>query len=314
MSGVLNLTIPFFALVFLGYFFRSRGFLDGGASSVLTRFAFFVALPPFMFIKVSAANAMDILNWGFVWRYELSTLIIFVGGALLAMVLFRMPKAEAGILGLNCAYPNFGYIGVPLSIMAFGDMAALPVALILLADHVVLLGLTAIFVSNSEKGRLQAMLAVLMTMARNPLLISVFAGIGFSSFSGWSGFDLPVMLDRFLVMLAGAAAPVALFALGATLFGQKIRAAIPELTLITLFKLILHPVLVAILFLAIPDQPLMWIQVAILCACLPVASNVFVLADQYGFYAGRTATAILVTTILASVTVPLTLYILFRLA
>ena len=125
---------------------------------------------------------------------------------------------------------------------------------------------------------------------------------------------MPAAIDTVLGMLAASAAPVALFALGATVFGQPLTRAIPEIASISLARLMLHPALVAALFLLIPGQDLIWIQTAILAASLPVAANVFVLSSHYGGYAGRTSSAILASTILASLTVPLVLYLLFQLA
>ncbi|MBT5728625.1 MAG: AEC family transporter, partial [Alphaproteobacteria bacterium] len=52
----------------------------------------------------------------------------------------------------------------------------------------------------------------------------------------------------------------------------------------------------------------LWIQTAILFACLPVAANVFALSEFYQAYSGRTATSIMLTTLIASVSVPATLY------
>ena len=114
-------------------------------------------------------------------------------------------------------------------------------------------------------------------------------------------------------MLAGAAAPTALFALGITLVGQPIRAALTEITVISLLKLIAHPALIAAVFLFWPSpQPIdpLWIQLAVLFASLPIAANVFALSQFYNVYIGRTATAIMITTICASVTVPTTLFLL----
>ena len=54
-------------------------------------------------------------------------------------------------------------------------------------------------------------------------------------------------------------------------------------------------------------------KAAILTACLPIAANAFVMSDHYGGYAGRTASAVFITTIIASVTVPVTLYLIFQL-
>jgi predicted permease len=113
-------------------------------------------------------------------------------------------------------------------------------------------------------------------------------------------------------MISDSAAPVALFALGATVYGQPLRNAMGELAAISVARLIIHPVLVAALFLLIPGVDPLWIKAALLSACLPVAANVFVLSDHYGGYSGRSASAILITTILASITVPVALYIIMQ--
>ena len=127
-----------------------------------------------------------------------------------------------------------------------------------------------------------------------------------------SGWQLPVIPQRFFTMLAGAAAPSALFSLGITLAGQKFNQARAEISVISLFKLILHPALIAALFLLWPGVEADWIKVAILAACLPVAANVFVMADYYRAYSGGTASAIMLSTLFAGATVPVVLYLILR--
>ena len=307
MLDVLNISIPFFALIFLGFGAHAIGFIDVAGARTMSKFAFYVTLPPFMFLKITASDPAAILNWGFIWRYESSTILIYLTAALIAQILFRLGRLESGIFGLNVAYPNYGYMGIPLAILAFGDEAALPMALILFADTIVLLTLTACFVSGNEGGPVAAIKRISFTMIANPLVIAVLAGLLFSA----SGLILPKIPQQFGTLLAGAAAPVALFALGATLFGQPVRAAAAEVSAISLLKLILHPLLVALFFLGLPGQEPLWVKVAILSSCLPVAANVFMLANHYGAYTGRTASAILMSTALASATVPIILYWLF---
>ena len=307
MLDVLNISIPFFALIFLGFGAHAIGFIDVAGARTMSKFAFYVTLPPFMFLKITASDPAAILNWGFIWRYESSTILIYLTAALIARLLFRLGRLESGIFGLNVAYPNYGYMGIPLAILAFGDEAALPMALILFADTIVLLTLTACFVSGNEGGLAAAIKRISFTMIANPLVIAVLAGLLFSA----SGLILPKIPQQFGTLLAGAAAPVALFALGATLFGQPVRAAAAEVSAISLLKLILHPLLVALFFLGLPGQEPLWVKVAILSSCLPVAANVFMLANHYGAYTGRTASAILMSTALASATVPIILYWLF---
>lgn len=305
MLDVLAITIPFFAMIFLGAGGKAIGFINEDGAKMLSRFAFFVALPPFMFLSVASNNVTEFFNFGFLWRYEVTTIIIFAVSGLIGRGLFALSRKEAGIFGLNNAYPNYGYIGIPMTIMAFGEEAALPMGLMLFADTVVLLGMTAIFIAGDGRNPFKVLGNILLTMAKNPLVQSVVAALIYAS----SGVEMPALLERLLELLAGAAAPAALFALGATMYGQPIRAAAGQISSVSLIKLIIHPALVAALFLLIPGQDILWVKVAIMAACLPVAANVYMLSQVYETYVGRTASSVLASTVLATFTVPVILYL-----
>lgn len=305
MGDILSLTIPFFGIILLGAFSRSSGFFDEQAGRILARFAFFVVLPAFMFVSITSAPVSEIANPHFILRYEAVTIIIFALGVVFATRIFGLSGRSSGIFALNATYPNYGYIGVPLAILAFGQGAVVPMSLILVCDSIMLLLLTAIFTRDKGSADLSsALMQMLESMSRNPLLLSVLAGFIFSA----SGVTLPDMPIFFLDMLAGAAAPTALFALGITLIGQPIRSARAELGTISVLKLVIHPLLMGVVMLTMPGLDVLWIQTAILFACLPVAANVFALSEFYQAYSGRTATSIMLTTLIASLTVPATLY------
>lgn len=305
MGDILSLTIPFFGIILLGAFSRSSGFFDEQAGRILARFAFFVVLPAFMFVSITSAPVSEIANPHFILRYEAVTIIIFALGIVFATRILGLSGRSSGIFALNATYPNYGYIGVPLAILAFGQGAVVPMSLILVCDSIMLLLLTAIFTRDKGSADLSsALMQMLRSMSRNPLLLSVLAGFIFSA----SGLTLPDMPIFFLDMLAGAAAPTALFALGITLIGQPIRSARAELGTITVLKLVIHPLLMGVVMLTMPGLDVLWIQTAILFACLPVAANVFALSEFYQAYSGRTATSIMLTTLIASLTVPATLY------
>lgn len=310
MQAALSITVPFFALIFLGTWLRKRLFLDALTTNAFSRFAFYVVMPPLVYLTIAKQPVTDILNPGFVLRYELATVLLF----LLAYPLGKLLKLnikETGILGLNSAYSNYGYIGIPLSIMAFGDEAALPLALILFADTVVLLTMTVFYVVFGEGNDnvWKGLQRIPTTLLKNPLLLAAVLGMLSSSIS----LQLPTPLFILLDMLASAAAPVALVALGATLSLGVMNNAKADISVISLMKLIVHPLLVAGLFLLWPGQDPVWIQTAILCACLPVAANVFVLSEHYGAYQKVSANSIMASTLLATLTVPVVLYFLFNL-
>ena len=306
MLQVLTLTLPFFAVILAGFIARTCRFFPRDAGNILARFAFFVALPAFLFLQLASTPVAEMWNPGFIALYEIGTLTVFTAAAAAATV-FRITAARRAIFALNATYSNYGYIGVPLSLAAFGPRAAIPLALILLADSIVLVVLTAATAALSPGIEFARTLkTTLADLAKNPLLLSVVVGFLWSL----AGFPLPQIPEKFLVMLAGAAAPAALFALGITLVGSRINDARAEIFTVSAFKLIIHPALIAALFLTLPGVDPVAVKVAILAAALPIAANVYAMSEYYNAYTGATAAAILVSTIGASVTVPAVLYFL----
>ncbi len=313
MADILALTIPFFGIILLGSVTRLKGWFSAADGRMISRYVFFVVLPPFMFVAITARPLNDIFNPEFTLRYELVTLTLFGLAFIVGRYLLKLSRKEASLFSLNASYPNYGYIGVPLALLAFGEDAAVPMAVILVVNNAVLVLLVALFITDETSGGTgSTFVKTMASLVKNPLLMSVVVAMGFSA----SGLTMPEMPALFLDLLAGAAAPTALFALGIALVGQPVRAAWGELGALALFKLFMHPLMMALVFLGwpaigpYPFDPL-WIKIALIFSCLPVAANVFNLAEFYGVYSGRTATSIMLSTLIASVSVPAMMYMIF---
>ena len=312
MIDILAITTPFFIIIFLGSFSCKMSWFTTDHGRTLARFAFFIVLPPFMFLSITQSPITTAIDVSFVFQYEISTIIIFLIAFVISRKFFSLSNSDPAMFALNASYPNYGYIGIPLCILAFGHEAAIPMALILVADTIVLLTLTAISEAQSNSSSLEKSLKnAIHSMVRNPLLLSVL--FGFSALT--LGIKIPKTPALLLEMLAGAAAPTALFALGITLVGQPISSVKNEIGLLVVLKLVIHPILTAFIFLSwsmfgFSELDILWIKVAILFSCLPIAANVFALSQFYNAYSGRSATAIMGTTVIASITVPLTLFFL----
>ena len=310
MIEILTITTPFFVIIFLGSLSCKLGWFNANQGKTLARFAFFVVLPPFMFIAITSSPLTDKFNLSFLLQYEISTIIIFSISAIAGHRMFFLTHSETAVFGLNATMPNYGYIGVPLCLLAFGVDAAMPMSIILVGDTFVLLTLAAIYSARSKTHSFKkSFIQVVFSLARNPLLLSVLIGL----LTVFTGYSVPKTPHLLLEILAGAAAPTALFALGITLVDQPILSVKFELGFLVLFKLFFHPILTATIFLIWPllglkMADIVWIKVAILFSCLPVAANVYALSQFYFAYQGRTATAIMLSTILASITVPITLF------
>ena len=308
MQTVLFITIPFFSIIFLGTFFRAIKVFNEEASKIITKFAFFVTLPPYVFLNIVKSSNKNIFQWDFILRFEIITILIFLSSLLLSKFLLNYKNREASLFSLNSSYPNYGYMGIPLSILAFGENAALPISIILFADTIVLLTLTSFFASNNGTKVYNNFFFNLINMFRNPLLASALIGFIFVIF------NIPIysLIYKILNLLSLAAPPTALFALGITLWNKVDNNFIQSVSIITILKLIIHPLLIFSVFNFFPSSvPPLWIKVAILCSCLPVAANVFAMAGYYEAFTKQTSSAIFVSTILSTISVPIILYFLF---
>jgi hypothetical protein len=200
-------------------------------------------------------------------------------------------------------------MGIPLSILAFGEIASIPISLILLIDTLVLLIFTSFFATHSKKNNLiNEFFLVFIQMFKNPILLAVSLGFIFVIF------DIKIysVIYNFLEILSYAATPTALFAIGINLYNRIENNAIKQISIITIFKLIVHPFLLFSIFYFFPTNnvPDVWVKVAILCSCLPVAGNVFAMSIYYDSFVKITSSSILVTTVLSTFTVPIVLFLL----
>jgi malonate transporter and related proteins len=204
---------------------------------------------------------------------------------------------------------NTGYMGIPLVSAVFGREAAVPIVVGLTLDGVLMIPL-GIVIIESSKGRAESLthtaLATFSALARNPLILSIFAGLAVST----TGFNPPMPLGNFLDLLGGTAGPCALFALGATLAGRTVAGGTAEVSYMTFMKLVLHPAALFFTTTVIFSVDPLWATAALLGAALPIAANVFIVARQYNVYVSRTSSAILISTALSLISVSALLLVL----
>ena len=308
MQTVLSITIPFFSIIFLGTFFRATKVFNEEASKIITKFAFFVTLPPYVFLNIVKSSNTNIFQWDFIIRFEIVTILIITFSFLISKFVFKYKNREASLFSLNSSYPNYGFLGIPLCILAFGENAAIPISMILFADTIVLLTFITFFASNSKEKKIyKKLFFILMNMIKNPLLVAVLIGFVFVIF------NIPIysLIYKVLNILSVAAPPTLLFALGIMLWNKINIKFVRLIATITIFRLIMHPLLVFCIFYFFPSSiPSLWINVAILSSCLPVAATAFAMAGYYETFIKETSSSILVTTILSTISVSFILYLL----
>lgn len=302
MDAVINVALPFFALVFGGYGAARFKVMDAPMTRGLNSFVFYFSLPAMLFLALSRAPITETFDWRYLVGYYGMTVIVYAVAALAARALFRASLGVMGLQGMAATFGNVGYMGLPICFAVFGEAGTLPAVLILVFDNIILNGLTiaALETGKNRRGQLvETAKKVMLGMARHPLLLAIYVGIGFALLR----IDVPLPIDAFLRLLGAAAAPCALFALGATLAHQPIGRDVGDVALMGFFKLYLHPLAVWIGLTQIFKVDDVWVGVAMIQAAMPIAASVFVMATQYQLYASRVSTAVLASTAVAVVSV-----------
>ena len=300
MLAVFLQTLPFFAVIGLGYGAGRTGFFPREATAYLTKFIFYFALSAMLFGFAANMSLADIFEpraaVAYLWGCGLVYLI-----ALSVAFARRRPLTEAAMEAHTAIIGNTGFLGVPMLVLLLGEAAAGTIILVLVIDLIVFSSLLTAIITLSREGRLSLDMPRLIAVGllKNPMIVAMALGLAWSA----TGMALPQPVNAFMTLLGAAATPGALFAIGASLaFNTAERLAVAGW--LSFAKLVLHPAATAFaaFFLFSVDPFAAGVLVA--AAALPVAGNVYILAQHYNIAVARVSAAILISTALSVATLP----------
>ena len=306
MLDVLRATFPFFALVLCGYVAARQKVLPLEAIPGLNGFVLFFALPCMLFRFGASTPIAQLLDASVFLTYLLCALLM-VALAVAISLNARVRWKDAALGALVAAFPNTGFMGVPLLVALLGSAAAGPAIVTILVDMVITTSLCLALAeldAADEHGAAVALRKALLGILKNPMPWAILLGAAFS----WQNLELVGPVAKTVGLLGDAASPVALFTIGAVLARSQMLAhqrphgplPLRDYGPVALLKLVLHPLLVWSVaslaqHLGAPLAPFA-LMVMVLVAALPSASNVSLLAERLGADNGRIARIILVTT------------------
>lgn len=301
MGDIFLQTLPFFAIVAVGYLAARRGMFPPEATAWLTRFVFFFALSAMLFRFAARLHLSDVFDPRFAAAYLLGTLCVYLLVTVVALwrgqsMALAAIEAQAGVIG------NVGFLGVPMLAALMGQGAIGPVMMVLTVDLVVFGSLIVVLVTLSRGGASVRQLPwrVISGLMRNPMIVSIVAGLVWAA----SGQGLWQPADAFLELLGSAATPGALFAIGASL-AERSAERMSVAVWLSASKLVLHPLAVGVAALLVFDVSPFPAAVMIAAAAMPTAGNVYMLAQHYGLAPRRASAAILVSTVVSVATLTL---------
>jgi predicted permease len=294
-------TLPFFMVIGVGYGAGRTGFFTEAATAWLTKFVFYFALSAMLFRFSANLSLADVFDLTFVKAYLTATIVVYVLATAVAFIR-RIPLQEAAIEAQCATIGNVGFLGIPMLVLLLGESAIAPVMLVLAVDLIVFGSLIVILITGARDGRVSLGIfrSIGLGLVKNPMIVSILLGLA------WSGLEIPIPgpLNEFVILLGNAATPGALFAIGASL-ASKSAERVFVAGWLSFCKLVLHPAAVAVAALIIfPVEPYA-AGVMIAAAALPVAGNVYMLAQHYGVAPHRVSSSILISTAFSIVTVSL---------
>jgi predicted permease len=301
MLDILNLALPYFGLIFIGFACGRWKRLPENGLVWMNFFLLYVSLPALFFRIMSKTPFEELNNLPFVVATTLGTAIAFALSGIAGRLIGKLSLRETSIAALAGGYGNIGYMGPGLALAVLGSKAAVPTALIFCFDSIFLFSIVPILMAltGGDKRPLLATIGVVLrAILFHPLIVAAYCGALVAALH----LQLPAALDNTLQFLQNAAAPVALFVLGVTVALRPFGRVPWEIPAVISIKLLLHPLIIIGLMIAFGPFTPEWAATAVLMASLPPALNVFVIGRQYNTWVEPASVAVLIGTFVSVVT------------
>lgn len=299
----LAVTLPVFAMLFLGFVLRLRRQIDEPFINTASALVFNVSLPVLLFLAILRADLASALQPALLGYFVLATLGCFL--LTWGWAIWRVPRAERGVYVQGAFRGNNGIVGLALAASLYGDYG---LSLGGVLGGVVILTYNSLSVLVLEYYNPNARTtpwSVLRGILRNPLILGVLAAIPFAA---WQ-IALPQWLLTCAQYLAQLTLPLALLCIGASLSLAVLRRSSSLALGSSLLKMLWLP--------ALATAGAAWwgfrgaeLGILFLYFASPTAAASFIMARAAGGNHQLAAAIIVVTTLLAVLTINLGLFVL----
>jgi malonate transporter and related proteins len=294
---VAGLVLPVFAIIVTGWLAGWLGYVSRSLADGLVHFAYNVAMPALLVVTIAQEPARNLLEWRF--------LLAFGGGSMLCFALvFVAARSGAGrggasstMLGMTAAMTNTGFVALPILHAIYGQPAVLPAAVATVFVAVVMFPVTVILLEHESHGALEPAAgnaALARQIVLNPIVLSTLIGLAWAV----AGLPIPPPVATYLNILAGALTPCALFAIGLGLSVEQMRSNFSASIVLAVVKLVIMPLIVYGLCVASGLDPF-YTLAAVVCAAVPTAKTMYILANQYKVEEPLVAATVSLTTLLS---------------
>jgi malonate transporter and related proteins len=301
--SVADLILPVFAVIVTGWVAGYFGYVSRSLSDALIHFAYNIAMPALLFVTIGQEPAESLLAWRFLLAFGGGSLLCFAVVFILSAWRTSHDVPSRTMYGMAASMTNTGFVALPVLQALYGPHAVLPAAIATVFVAVVMFPVAILLLEmNETSGRMQRGM-LLQHIVLNPLVLSTLLGVVWSII----GAAIPGPVTAYLKILADALTACALFAIGLGISLDGMRANLGTSLALAAVKLILMPMVVYGVALACGLGPLYTIA-AVICAAVPTAKTVFILAGEYKCEEPMVATTVSLTTLLSVVSLAVWLY------
>jgi predicted permease len=302
MLDVLVLLLPILVMILLGYGLARTGVVPAAGEAALSNVVFFATTPALLFRSMATTPTPGGGDLLVLAGYFVPCWVAYGAWVLIARRRFGQRLAVAAVGAMAVAFANTVLLGIPIIERLYGAAGIRLLVLIVSIHSATFFTLTTLLI-EADRGAARVadtLRATAITMSRNPILVAIIAGLVW----GATGLRIPAPIDQVLALLGGATTTLALIAVGAGLAQFRLGDAIASAASIAAVKLVAVPLGVWILTDLVLGLDDLAVAVATISSALPVGTNVYVIARRYDVATGVAASAVVLTTVLAALSVP----------
>ncbi len=307
VNTIFGAIVPIFILLGIGYLAVLKRIVDKAHIQGMGRYVINIALPALVIQALLQRPLGEVFNVPYLLVYGLGSGLAFAITFGLVTLRGNAPLERRAMYALGTSASNSGFIGYPVAVLVVGPTAGIALALNMLIENLLVIPTALVLAElgrQAKGGVWETVKPVAVRILRHPLIIAIAVGTLLAALN----LHPPAPIARVLEMLAASSSPVALFVIGGTLCGLRVRGMVKRVTRIALAKLSLHPLCILLMVLLIPGLDPVFATAAIIFACAPMLSMYPLLGQRYGF--GELGTAAMVmATVLSALTLALGIWL-----
>ena len=299
----INVTLPIFLVMVLGWFLKQRGMLDEHFVSVANKFNFQVTLPFMVFRDLAAVDIRAVFDGRYVLFCALATTVCFFaiwGGA----KLFLKDQTMTGAFVQASFRSSAAVMGLAFIENIYGSSAMGPLMIIGAVPLYNIFSVIVLTFEANDDGEASGgnrdyskIRKAGINILKNPIIIAIVLGLIVAYFR----IDFPKIIDNSINYVARTATPLALIGMGA---GFEGRAAVKKLAptlAASAIKLVIQPlVLIPVaVWLGFRGEQLIGLIVML---AAPATPSCYIMAKNMNNDGVLTASIVVMTTLLAAFT------------